>query len=201
MDLTEQMRKMKPGEVLVIPSMPIFVDYRPFPGQKKRVLDPWDTLIPKRAEMTSHIIKSLDGIDRKIFMVPKSWRNVFVKLDYQEDPVQLRFDARGYSYVEVKAREADHMARVYFKDNWGETLELLEKAKDFCDYCNHPLKVFDRHTHPDGYLCYMDGGEAIAALHSCPSCESENIRWDRDFLNWHPHLLKALKAVGYKTMR
>ena len=38
------------------------------------------------------------------------------------------------------------------------------------------------------WLGYCSEGGTIADIRECPFCERGNIRWDKDFIEWHPIL-------------
>lgn len=172
----------------------MWVDDKPFSDQKKRILDIWtdSSDIPKRAELTLHTIKALDGTIKQLLKVPRAWRNIFVEIDDQVIP--LKFDFEGYSYVEVKAKKRPDIVRVYFKDDIEKVLDLLKVSIDFCDSCKYPLNVTERNRGlADEYLNYGSGGGAIASIFTCPFCAHGNIRWDEGFLKSHPELWDGVK--------
>jgi hypothetical protein len=182
--------QVEEGEEKEVTDKPIVLQ-DPSNDQEKIVLELFDVIdvvdtIPRRIEMQKSTVRALDDVVRDIYHVPKKYRNYWVDLGY-DDPIKILWDPGGHPYIDVAAkRKPEHIVRVMLKEQYAEgILDLLLTATDFCDYCKAPLNTS---VDPSEYLGYCSGGIPIADVRECPSCEAENIRWDKEFLEWHPKL-------------
>jgi len=169
----------------------VHMDHRIYHDEPKVILDGTHELdqIPRKVKFSIHKMRGLDDdVLREFRRPPSKWVNHWLKLDLIEE-LPILFDAGGHPYVMVPPKlEPRRRVKVMIReDDAYEILEQLETAKDFCDYCGGPLP-----KNCDDWLEH--DGESIADVYVC-SCERESIRWDKEFLSWHP----ILEGLNLKT--
>lgn len=172
----------------------VHMDHRLYHEEPRVELDVYDLGdIPKKVKLSVHTLRGFDDVIREIRRPPSKWLNHWANLDrLKETVVPVLFDMDGHPYIMVPAgKKPDVVVKVLLHEKeLGEILDRLEKAKDFCDYCSYPLR---EHCH--NWLEH--DGESFADVYVCDreGCESESIRWDTEFLKWHP----ILEGLGLKT--
>jgi len=187
----------------------VHMDHRLYHDEPRVELDVYDLGdIPKEVKLSVHRMKGFDDILKEFRRPPSKWLNHWAKLDHRVEPVPVLFDMDGHAYIMVPAKHQETaplldaivaglkgtkpiVVKLYIRDeNFGEMLDRMETATDFCDYCGYPL-----HEHCNDWLEH--DGESIADVYDCDKegCESESIRWDTEFLKWHP----ILEGLGLKT--
>ncbi|MCK4696843.1 MAG: hypothetical protein KAT53_00900 [Dehalococcoidia bacterium] len=177
----------------------IHIDHRIYHDEPKVILSVFDLEdIPEKVEFSIQILRGFDDVLQEFRRPPSKWLNHWAKLDYGE-PVPVLFDAGGHPYIMAPAKQQEtapllnaivaglkgtkpiEVKVLIHEENFGEIIERLETATDFCDYCTHPL--------PKNCNSWLEhDGASIADVYMCPSCESESIRWDREFIEEHPSL-------------
>ena len=169
----------------------VHIDHRLYHDEPE-VLDDYDLQdIPKKVKFSVHTIRGFDDVLQEIRRPPSKWLNHWAKLDYGE-PVPVLFDMDGHPYIMVPAKKKpDVVVKVLLHEKeFEEIIDRLKTATDFCDYCSHPL--------PENCNDWLEhDGESIADIYTCESegCESESIRWDKEFIKWHP----ILEGLDLKT--
>lgn len=179
----------------------VHIDYRLYHDEPRVVLDIYDLGdIPKEVKFSVHRMRGFDGVLQEFRRPPPRWLNHWAKLDYGK-PVPVLFDAGGHPYIMAPAKHQETaplldaivadlkdtvpiVAKIYIHEKeFGEIIERLETATDFCDHCGHPLP-----KNCNTWIEYSEGGGTIADVYACRSCEEESIRWDREFLDDHPEM-------------
>ncbi|KKL62637.1 hypothetical protein LCGC14_2183190 [marine sediment metagenome] len=178
----------------------IHIDHRAYHGQKERLITPFDfDEIPVKVEFSIHRMRALDDNSLKeIRRPPPEYMNIWVKLEYGGWIAPVLFDENGRPYIMAPAKHQETaplldaivaglkdtkpiMVQVYIREEHAEELmELLKVATDFCDYCGKPLNTKGG---PHSWLEHDT--ESIADVYNCRFCETESIRWDKDFLDRH----------------
>jgi len=188
----------------------IHIDHRLHHGQEETFITPYRfDEIPEKVKFSIHRMRGFDGVLKEIRRPPPKYVNIWVKLEYEDwiCPVLFEEDGRPYIMVPPKHQETAPllnaivaglrgtkpiMVKVHIREKHAEELmELLKVATDFCDYCGKPLR--SAIGGPDSYLEH--DAEAIADVYNCSFCESESIRWDKDFLEYHPILEEMAEAA------
>jgi len=180
----------------------VHMDHRLYHDEPRVELDVYDLGdIPKEVKLSVHRMKGFDDILKEFRRPPSKWLNHWAKLDHRVEPVPVLFDMDGHAYIMVPAKHQETaplldaivaglkgtkpiVVKLYIRDeNFGEMLDRMETATDFCDSCGHPLpkQAYE-------WLNYASGGGAVADVFNCPSCEHENIRFNKEFIEEHPEL-------------
>ena len=169
----------------------IHIDHRPHHGQEQTIIevDEIDEVVPVKIKFSIHRMRSLkDNTLQEIRRPPPEYVNIWVKLEYGDWLCPVLFDEDGHPYIMAPTKKKPvTWVKILIKGKRKkvfDVLELLEKAEDFCDYCNLPLKS----ENESDWLMYASGGGTIADVIECQFCEMSNIRWDEDFLKGHPVL-------------
>ncbi len=190
----------------IVVELEALVDHKAYHCQEEVIIKPEDfDEIPKKIKFSIHHYQCLDGVERKILRPPRQYLNIWVQLEYGK-PVPLLFDLEGHPYIMAPAKHQETAPllnaivaglkdtvpikiQVYIREERAEEiLERLEKATDFCDICAKPLNESE-----DSWLEH--DAESIADVYVCPFCEMESIRWDKDFIEWHPRLQEMADAA------
>ncbi len=169
----------------------VHIDHRLYHNEPRIVLDSFDLGdLPRRVRLSKYTIRGFDGVLREFRRPPSKWLNHWIEFGYLPEPVPVLFDVGGHSYIIVpsKLKPEISVKILIHEEGYEDVLERLEVATDFCDYCGHPLR-----KNCDNWLEH--DGETIADVFDCPSCEMENIRWDKAFIEWHP----ILEDLNLKT--
>lgn len=167
----------------------IHIDHRIYHDEPKNILDIYEANepmdgIPETVEFSIHRMRGLDDVLQEIRRPPSKWVNHWLKLNYLKESVPILFDIGGHPYAMVPAKLKPMTVKVMIRDEQVErVLDLLETATDFCDRCKHPL-----FENCDSWLEH--DGDSIADVYTCLFCELDTIRWDKDFLSWHPEMGK-----------
>lgn len=163
----------------------VCIDHRIYRDEPKVILDIFDLdEIPKKIKFSVLFMRGFDETLREIRRPPPKWLNHWLRLDYHKGLMPVLFDLEGRPYVMAPANKKEVTVKVMIRKKDAEDiLERLETATDFCDNCSSPLLKDENE-----WLMYASGGGAIADIFECPSCEHENIRWQKEFLESHPEL-------------
>uniref|UniRef100_A0A6M3LVN0 Uncharacterized protein n=1 Tax=viral metagenome TaxID=1070528 RepID=A0A6M3LVN0_9ZZZZ len=179
----------------------VHMDHRLYHNEPRIVLDVYDLGdIPKKVKLSVHRMMGFDDVLQEFRRPPSKWLNHWAKFDRLPEPVPVLFDVDGQPYIIVPAKHQETapllnaivadligtkpMVKIYIhEESFEEILDRLETATDFCDRCSHPLP-----KNAYEWLNYASGGGAIADVFNCSSCEHENIRFSKEFIEEHPEL-------------